>query len=125
MLSGLNPTATYTLTAYLFDNDGTEASVGVGSTLFYYAGATNGLSAFTEATSTSSAAPTVADYAQFTLTGSAMQTLTITPIGTSLLGLNGFQLSEVVPEPSTYALCALSFLGLTVACRRTRSESHL
>jgi hypothetical protein len=138
--ANLNPNDYYVLVAYLdFDyysmqdyfpatnsyNYGTAEVSGIGSNNYYVlSGPQNTLTAWTQATATSSASATIANYVEYqNVLGSTLESdsLTINDGG----GFAGFQLEDVgstpaVPEPSTVWMFSLGFLGLMVHVYRRR-----
>lgn len=95
-VSGLDPSHKYSLIVYVTSawyapGNSVVASVALGGTT-YYVKTSNSLGTWTQATSTTAASPTVANYVKFSdLTGAASQTVTITGM---YAGLAGFQLVE-------------------------------
>ena len=105
-VSGLDAASTYSVYVYASGgNTGRSGIYSIGSQTFYLAdnGVADG-SSFTQATSTSAATPTVANYIIFTVAGQTTFTLTSTPDSVGGGGfrspINGFQIQKFVVPPA-------------------------
>ena len=110
------PYEAYSIVVYAMElNLGTVKGIGVGGTTFYTSspryndpgyidGNPDTPFTYTQSTSTNPAAPTLlSNYVVFTGLSGGTQTVTITGANSNLR-IGGFQIVQVVPEPSTWAL---------------------
>ena len=124
------PYANYSLYVYeLNDGAGRVDVTTLGSTT-YYGNTANATDAnhdsgvantylYTQTTSTLSGSPTAnGDYVLFTGLHGSSQTFTVEASGNGYL--NGFQIVQATPEPSSFVLLGLAGAGLFVAARRRR-----
>lgn len=127
-LSGLNPTDSYDLIAYVSSEwwmGAVSTSVNLGSTSYYLTtDASSALTTFTASTSTVSTVSPVADYVEFDgILGSTLNSESLTVAGAET-GLGAFQLIDMgpsIPEPATVWSFALGLLGLVAfQSRRNR-----
>ncbi|MDR2983020.1 MAG: PEP-CTERM sorting domain-containing protein [Puniceicoccales bacterium] len=120
--------AAYDIIVYVGGDDanGRKGAMALGSSTFYYltqaGSAFQAAPDFIQATATDEADAATANYIRFSGLSGDSQTLTLDAL-TGNLGITGFQVVEVIPEPSTYALAGGVFaLGVTLVIRRRRKN---